>query len=124
MFKSWTYGLFIVSHLRRPNDSTPHEEGGVTSLSQLRGSAGIGQLADGVIGLERNGQADNRIERNLTTLRGLKNRYTGETGPACYLLWDQSSGRIREIENYVEVQRLIDEEEDSFNKELPLQEGV
>jgi twinkle protein len=103
--------LFLVSHLRRSNDSTPHEEGGVTSLSQLRGSAGIGQLADSVVGLERNGQADNLVERNITTLRILKNRFTGETGPACYLLWDKHTGRLKEIESLQEVQELIDKEE-------------
>lgn len=99
--------LFLVSHLRRSNDSTPHEEGGVTSLSQLRGSAGIGQLADVVIGLERNGQADNPIERNLTTLRILKNRYTGETGVASYLLWDKNTGRLKEVENKYVVEEMI-----------------
>jgi len=103
--------LFVVSHLRRSNDSIPHEEGGVTSLSQLRGSAGIGQLADIVIGLERNGQAENQVERNVTTIRILKNRFTGETGPACYVLWNKQSGRLKEIESYAEVQRLITMEE-------------
>jgi len=38
----------MVSHLKRPG-GTAHEEGGITSLSQLRGSAGIGQLSDMVI---------------------------------------------------------------------------
>jgi twinkle protein len=116
--------LFLVSHLRRSNDSTPHEEGGVTSLSQLRGSAGIGQLADIVVGLERNGQADNTIERNLTTLRILKNRYTGETGPACYLLWEKERGRLKEIKTYKEVEALIQAEEENFNGDLPPTEGV
>lgn len=116
--------LFLVSHLRRSNDSTPHEEGGVTSLSQLRGSAGIGQLADAVVGLERNGQADSPIERNLTVLRILKNRYTGETGPACYLLWDKTTGRLREVESREEVDRLIEEDEKRFNKELPVNEAA
>lgn len=99
--------LFLVSHLRRSNDSVSHEEGGVTSLSQLRGSAGIGQLADSVIGLERNGQADNLVERNITTLRILKNRFTGETGPSCYIIWDRQTGRLKEIESLSEVHRLI-----------------
>lgn len=116
--------LFLVSHLRRSNDSTPHEEGGVTSLSQLRGSAGIGQLADIVIGLERNGQADNLIERNLTTLRILKNRFTGETGPACYLLWEKQRGRLKEIASLQDVQNLMEEEEKNFNKDLPKEEGI
>lgn len=116
--------LFLVSHLKRSNDSVSHEEGGVTSLSQLRGSAGIGQLADIVIGLERNGQADSVIERNLTTLRILKNRFTGETGPACYVLWDKTSGRLKEIPNLQEIEAMIAADEANFNKDLPKQEAA
>lgn len=99
--------LFLVSHLRRP-DGRPHEEGGVTSLAQLRGSAAIGQLADVVIGLERNGQADNESERNITTLRLLKNRITGETGPCAYLRWARDTGRLSELEDFNAVQELIE----------------
>ena len=71
--------LFLVSHLRRTgNDRTSHEEGGKVSLSQLRGSAGIAQLSDQVIALERNQQSTD--ERDIATLRIIKNRYSGETG--------------------------------------------
>jgi twinkle protein len=115
--------LFLVSHLRRSNDSVSHEEGGVTSLSQLRGSAGIGQLADIVVGLERNGQAENMVERNVTTLRILKNRYTGETGPACYLVWDKPTSRLKAY-TYQEIQKLITEEDARFNKDLESSEEV
>lgn len=97
-----------------------HEEGGVTSLSQLRGSAGIGQLADTVIGLERNGQAESQVERNLTTLRILKNRFTGETGPACYLLWDKTTGRLKEINNPSELAKMVEQEKNTaYNNQLP-----
>ncbi len=87
--------LFVVSHLKRP-DGRAHEEGAATSLSQLRGSAAIAQLSDMVIGLERNGQADDPNERNKTKLRILKNRWNGETGPACYLLYSKQTGRMLE----------------------------
>jgi twinkle protein len=90
--------LFMVSHLRRPG-GTAHEEGGMTSLSQLRGSAGIGQLSDMVIGLERNGQDDDPVIRNTTTVRVLKNRFSGLTGPACYLHYDKDTGRMNEVDN-------------------------
>ncbi len=115
--------LFLVSHLRRSNDSVSHEEGGVTSLSQLRGSAGIGQLSDIVVGLERNGQSENKVERNLTTLRILKNRYTGETGPACYLIWDKISSRLKSY-TFAETQKLIAEEETRYNGGLEQNEEV
>ncbi len=53
--------LFCVSHLKRP-DGKGHEEGASTSLSALRGSGSIGQLSDMVLGLERNGQAEDLKE--------------------------------------------------------------
>ena len=89
-------GMFLVSHLKRPTDGKGHEEGAKTSLSQLRGSAAIGQLSDMVIGLERNQQSDNP---NVTTLRVLKNRFSGETGEAGYLLYDRDTGRLSETTN-------------------------
>ena len=88
--------LFAVSHLKRP-DGRGHEEGAATSLAQLRGSGSIGQLADMVIGLERHAQADDAIERNTTKIRVIKNRYSGETGPACSVLYDKHTGRMSEV---------------------------
>jgi twinkle protein len=85
--------LLAVSHLKRP-DGKGHEEGAVTSVAQLRGSASIAQLSDFVIGLERNGQADDPEERNTTHIRVLKNRHSGITGPAGALLYDPLTGRL------------------------------
>lgn len=88
--------LFAVSHLKRP-EGKGHEEGAVTSVAQLRGSASIAQLSDFVLGLERNGQAECPTERNTTTLRVLKNRFSGITGPAGHLLYDGNTGRLKEF---------------------------
>jgi len=49
-----------------------------------------------VLGLERNGQADDPIERNTTHVRVLKNRFCGTTGKACALLYDAKTGRMEE----------------------------
>ena len=87
--------LFVVSHLRRP-ENKGHEEGAATSLSQLRGSASIAQLSDIVLGLERDGQAEDMITRNTTTVRVLKNRFSGETGRCADLLYDKDTGRMVE----------------------------
>ena len=87
--------LFVVSHLRRP-DNKGHEEGAATSLSQLRGSASIAQLSDIVLGLERDGQADDIIIRNTTAVRVLKNRFSGETGRCADLYFDSTTGRMVE----------------------------
>ena len=88
--------LVVVSHLKRP-ESRGHEEGAATSLAQLRGSGSIAQLSDMVIGLERNGQAEDVNERNTTRVRVLKNRFSGQTGPGCSLLYSLSTGRMVEI---------------------------
>ena len=87
--------LLLVSHLRRP-DGKGHEEGSSTSLSQLRGSGAIAQLSDMVLGLERNGQADDPKVRNTTHVRVLKNRFSGLTGKACDLLYELRTGRMTE----------------------------
>lgn len=86
-------GLILVSHLRRP-DGRGHEEGGLTSLSQLRGSAGIAQLSDMVFGLERNQQDEE--EADVTRIRVLKNRWSGQTGIATALEYEHASGRLSE----------------------------
>ena len=87
--------LMVVSHLKRP-DKKGHEEGAVTSLAQLRGSGSIAQLSDMVIGLERNGQADDKDVRNTTHVRVLKNRFAGVTGKACALLYSLDTNRMTE----------------------------
>jgi twinkle protein len=85
--------MFLVSHLKRP-EGRGHEEGAQTSLSHLRGSHAISQLSDAVIGLERDQQ--DRESANFTTMRVLKNRYTGDTGVACRLEYDKKTGRLSE----------------------------
>jgi twinkle protein len=87
--------LICVSHLKRP-EAKGHEEGAATSLAQLRGSGAIAQLSDIVIGLERNGQATDLIERNTTHVRVLKNRFSGFTGQAGHLLYQSHTGRMLE----------------------------
>ena len=88
--------MFLVSHLRRTNGDTNHEEGARVTLGQLRGSAAIAQLSDAVIALERNQQSD-RAD-STTTVRVLKNRYSGEVGVACHLDYDLSTCKFNEIE--------------------------
>ena len=96
-------GLILVSHLKRPSGDKGHEDGAQTSLAQLRGSAAIGQLSDMVIGLERNQQ--DKDKPNVSQVRVLKNRWSGETGLCCSLLYDTTTGRMNEVQ-------FPDEEED------------
>jgi len=87
--------LFLVSHLRRTsNDRKSHEEGGRVSLGQLRGSHSIAQISDAVIALERDQQSEEK--RSDTTLRVIKDRYSGQTGIACKLTYDLSNCRFSE----------------------------
>ena len=86
-------GMVLVSHLKRP-EGRGHEEGQSTSLAHLRGSASIAQLSDGVVGCERNLQDEETS--NITKIRVLKNRFSGETGIACDLGFNPFTGRISE----------------------------
>jgi twinkle protein len=101
-------GLLLVSHLRRPSGDRGHEDGREVSLSHLRGSASIAHLSDSVIALERNQQADDEVEANTTTLRILKNRYTGDTGICTHLHYDKETGRMTEINNPFEAEEDTD----------------
>ena len=101
-------GMILVSHLRRVEGNKGHEQGVTVGLSHLRGSQSIAQLSDCVIALERNQQSDDPLEANTTHLRVLKSRYTGDVGMAAHLLYDNDTGRLKE---------LFDEQPDEFFNE-------
>jgi len=63
-------------------------------MSQLRGSAAIGQLSDIVIGLERNQQ--DKKNPHVSQVRLLKNRWSGDTGLCCSLEYMAETGRMTE----------------------------
>ena len=87
-------GMLIISHLTRKSGADQsHEEGGRVSLSHLRGSGSLGQLADNVLAAERNQQGKGK-SKSLTLLRSLKCRETGETGIGGYLAFDKTTGRL------------------------------
>jgi twinkle protein len=88
-------GMILISHLKRPSGDRGHEDGAQTSMSQLRGSAAIGQLSDIVIGLERNQQDKERPD--ISNVRVLKNRWSGETGLCNSLQYIKDSGRMVEV---------------------------
>ena len=88
--------LFLVCHTSSPPNGGSHEEGARVQLRSLRGSRSVGQLSDCVIALERDQQSGS--ERNATTVRVLKNRYSGEVGIACRLSYDLDTCRFKENE--------------------------
>jgi len=89
-------GIILVSHLRKPSGDKGWEDGLQISLNSLRGSAGIAQLSDICIGVERNQQGDNP---DVSTIRVLKNRFTGDTGIAGYLHYNKTTGRMTEVQD-------------------------
>lgn len=90
-------GLFGVSHTRR-QEGKGLENGAEISLSSLRGTQGISQLSDAVIGLQRDQQHEDEKIRNTTEVRLLKSRFTGETGPAGHLYFSKGHNRLIEID--------------------------
>ena len=88
--------LYLVSHLRRSNsDSNSHEEGGRVSLGQTtRLSFDLSNQRYS----HRSGERTNKGEdsNNITTVRVLKNRYSGEVGVATRLTYDLSTTNFYE----------------------------
>ena len=91
-------GMILVSHLRRVDGNRGHENGVTVGLNHLRGSQSIAQLSDCVIALERNQQSEDEVEAQTTHMRILKSRYTGDVGMSAHLLYDQDTGRLKELD--------------------------
>ena len=75
-------------------------------MSSLRGSHSIAQISDQVIALEVDQQCGDK--RKPTTVRVLKNRYSGETGKACELEYDLNTCRFIEHETQPEFNPTTD----------------
>lgn len=89
-------GIYIglISHLKKAPQGRSFEEGYVPSSDDLRGSGSIKQLSNNVYAISRNQQEEDDTQRNTSTLTVLKCRYTGRTGRADYLLFDEATGRM------------------------------
>lgn len=87
-------GVLAVSHLKRNAVKGSFNEGAEVSLNDLRGSAGLEQISDIVIGLERDQQAEDEQKANRIQFRVLKNRPFGTTGVAGYSMYDRNTGRL------------------------------
>jgi len=99
-------GMVLVSHLKRTSTDKGAEDGKEISIGHLRGSQSIAQLSDAVIAMERQQQAATEKEANTTTMRILKNRYSGMGGVATYLGYDKDTGRLYET--------VLEDEDDEF----------
>lgn len=83
--------IFVVSHLKRPQGALGHEDGAPMRLSELRGSHSLAQLADTVLGIQKDPEDPHSDERQLVVL---KNRFTGQTGFADDLSYSRTTGRL------------------------------
>jgi twinkle protein len=61
---------------------------------QIRGTAGVEQLANIILRLERDLTSPDPWRRNVTKVWVEKNRFCGRTGPACWLFFDDITGRM------------------------------
>lgn len=66
---------------------------------QIRGTAGVEQLANIVLRLDRNKTDDDEWRRNITKITVEKNRFCGYTGPSSYLWYNKDTGRLSELED-------------------------
>lgn len=94
-------GVLVVCHLRKA-DGKPFEEGGQISLNHLRGTAGIAQLSNAVIAIERDQQDD---EDTKATVRVLKDRFTGFTGLSGEIVYDKTTGRLEDVDPFREQEQ-------------------
>lgn len=90
--------IMLLCHLATP-DGKPHEEGGQVSLKHFKGSRAMGAWPHYSFGLERNTQHPDKAMRNYSTLRCVKDRYTGRAnGNTLCLRFVQDTGQLVECE--------------------------
>ena len=64
---------------------------------QIRGTAGVEQLANIVLKLHRERLSEDPWRRNVTKIIVEKNRFCGRTGPGCYLHFNEFTGRLTQL---------------------------
>ncbi len=78
----------------------------------IRGTAGVEQLANIILRLERDLVAPDPFRRNVTKVYVEKNRFSGRTGPASWLFYNDITGRMEELD---EIAAAKYEQGDSIN---------
>ena len=87
--------LHFISHLNTP-EGKPHEEGGRVTIRNFKGSRSIGFWSHYMIGLERDQQDEDPTRQRTTTVRVLKDRYTGKATGKTFELYFNDEGRLTE----------------------------
>jgi len=85
--------MLFVSHLATPEGKS-HEEGGRVMAKHFKVSRAIMQWAHFMFALKRDSQGE---DSNITTVRVLKDRYTGRSNGLTFpITYDGSTGLLRE----------------------------
>ena len=64
---------------------------------QIRGTAGVEQLANIVLKASRDVESASEWRRNVTKISVQKNRFCGITGPGVYLFYDHITTRLMDL---------------------------
>jgi len=99
--KELPFTLHYVSHLRKAKaGGKTHEEGGRVTLDDFVGGKAVTQYANYTFALERNQQAETEEERDLSYLRCLKDRYTGQAvGKVITMKYNRHTGQKVEVQH-------------------------
>ena len=90
--------IMLLCHLATP-DGKPHEEGGQVSLRHFKGSRAMGAFPHYAFGLERNTQHPDPELRHYSTVRVVKDRFTGRYNGATFVLkFEHATGQLIETE--------------------------
>lgn len=101
--------ITFISHLATPEGKS-HEEGGHVSIRHFKGARAIGFWSFFMFGLERDQQAEDEEERQTTTFRILKDRYTGQsTGVTFRLRYNRETGLLVEAEEVEAAEQFPEE---------------
>jgi len=88
----------LISHLRKMlTAGKSFEEGIMPTVDDIRGSGSIKQVSHDIIAFARNIASDDEKDRNIISLKVLKSRYTGNTGPAGAVKYIPETGRLEAI---------------------------
>lgn len=69
----------------------------INRQGQVRGSAGPEQVSNNVVRLTRDKKEIDEWRRNVTQMDVEKCRLSGRTGPACWIYYDNETGRLQEL---------------------------
>lgn len=88
-----TAHIILLAQLRKTSGKKSFEEGNQISLDDMKGSGAIKQFAFNVIAIERDQQSEDVDASDTATIRLLKNREWGDTGPCDRIMYNQATGK-------------------------------